>query len=682
MKKFSLLILLAVFKTAFAQKDTLRIENIQEVVVKSDATLKLHQKNGKYEVSVAGTNFQNMPNTWEGLKQVPILRAMDGTGLKVNNKAAIILINGIQTQMTGTDLENYLKSLDPKTIKKIEIISNPDASYGTEVQAVVNIILSQKQGSYRLGINTTNGFHTKYYNNSNINYAINGKKIRFYANYTFDYLPKRNSSEISQKIGSLDLLQLNYTEKDKLRKHQALMNLNFDLSKKDQIDLTAVGSLTYDTTDGKSYNDIFSKEINLKNDIKNLQFAEVWKHNFNDTVSLKIGSYQVFSRTDVNNASNTNAIMENQHIQTKIPLYIAFADYINMNKYGLSSAGLRFNNINVSNNNYVSNQNSPFSYKEKVLAGYANHSILFSETKTLDLGIRSETTMINYAYSNDVANIYYNNKNNYISLLYNAAYNWTTKAERTNSLAFRKQIQRPNYSYLNPFQSISSDVTYFSGDSKINPAKIYSLSYETSKKSLSIYAQSGIMKDFISSFYQTDNNYITQTYKNFNTVYFIGTGAEFNHSFFKKKWTTKTTFDLTYFNIQDNNYNVSKSTPNINFGTINIINLGGNFILTPQYQLSLPYKDGLIKHHSTQKLDLTLSKKLNKNFTLVAFIYDILKTSYSWEETTITNYLYGSKYYNDVRSFGITLKWNVTGKSYKSRTLETPDGEEINRLKK
>lgn len=121
MKKFSLLILLAVFKTAFAQKDTLRIENIQEVVVKSDATLKLHQKNGKYEVFVAGTNFQNMPNTWEGLKQVPMLRAMDGTGLKVNNKAAIILINGIQTQMTGTDLENYLKSLDPKTIKKLRL---------------------------------------------------------------------------------------------------------------------------------------------------------------------------------------------------------------------------------------------------------------------------------------------------------------------------------------------------------------------------------------------------------------------------------------------------------------------------------------------------------------------------------------------------------------------------------
>ena len=59
---------------------------------------------------------------------------------------------------------------------------------------------------------------------------------------------------------------------------------------------------------------------------------------------------------------------------------------------------------------------------------------------------------------------------------------------------------------------------------------------------------------------------------------------------------------------------------------------------------------------------------------------DIFKTSYTWEDTTIPNYFYGSKYYNDICSVALTLKWNITGKSYKGRELEKPEGDPIERL--
>jgi hypothetical protein len=77
---------------------------------------------------------------------------------------------------------------------------------------------------------------------------------------------------------------------------------------------------------------------------------------------------------------------------------------------------------------------------------------------------------------------------------------------------------------------------------------------------------------------------------------------------------------------------------------------------------------------------LVLSKKFNTNFSILLFANDIFKTSYFWEDTTIPDYLYGSKIYNDIRSVGLTLKWNITGKSYKGRELEKPEGDPIERL--
>ena len=93
----------------------------------------------------------------------------------------------------------------------------------------------------------------------------------------------------------------------------------------------------------------------------------------------------------------------------------------------------------------------------------------------------NQSSFINYNFENSFTNQASNNKNNYINLLYNVSYHWQTKKEWDYSLSFRKQIQRPNYSSLNPFKSISSDLIYFSGESQIVPAKLYSFNYFWSK---------------------------------------------------------------------------------------------------------------------------------------------------------------------------------------------------------
>ncbi len=616
-----------------------------------------------------------------------MLKIIDGKDLKIFNKIAIIEINGIQTQMTGNDLESYLKSLDPKNLKKIIIDSNPNASYGSDVHAVVNIILFQKKDNYRLAINATNGTRSNYFNNSGISYSSNFKKVRFYTNYSFEYLLKQNTAEVQQQIENVSLLNLDYTENENQKNHKTMINANFDLGSKDNIDLTLF--LNYKNNDkyGVTTNDFYNRVINVGSNNSSQQLAEVWKHNVNDSVSLKIGSYQIFKKSNSTNNTITNLTnIENQNIKSKIPIYIGFIDYFNKNRWGKSSLGLRYNSITVSNNNSVfenaSIYLSPFNYYEKVFASYINHSITLTNTKSITLGVRSESSFIDYTFTSFNSSSSYSNNLKYTNLLFNVNYNWITKSQWNNSLSLKKQIQRPNYSYLNPFKSVSSDVIYSSGDYNINPTKIYLTEIQAMKNQWIFIAQAGICKDFISGFYTVNNNAITQTYKNFNTVYLGAVGVEYNNSFFKKRWTTKVNFDVQGFQIDDQKYNnvISNSSLAINLATSSTIDLGKTYKLNIDTMVQPGYKDGLLKHHSTQKIDLTLSKKINQNFSFYFFFYDIFKTYYDWSNTTVPNYFYSSKSYNDECSSGITLKWNITGNRFQKRSVEQLTDDTIDRL--
>ncbi len=113
---------------------------MNEIVINPDSKIKIRQENGKYIANVINTDFQETQNTWEGLKLIPMLRINDSEIIKVKFKSAIVEVNGNQIQLGGFELENYLKSIDPKTIKRIEIVSNPNASYSSNIEAIINII--------------------------------------------------------------------------------------------------------------------------------------------------------------------------------------------------------------------------------------------------------------------------------------------------------------------------------------------------------------------------------------------------------------------------------------------------------------------------------------------------------------------------------------------------------------
>lgn len=665
---------------------TQKTKAIDEVVITSTRSPKVVKKDGKYEISVVGKDFQDTPSVWEGMKQIPMLNISEGEAIKVQGRVAILEINGVQMQMSGTELENYLQSLDPKSIRKITIDTTPDSSYGSEVNAVVNITLSQREGSFQVGANTTNGIRTRYYNNSGVNYGISGAKYRLYTSYNFGYDPTENEASIQQRIGNNPLLSVNYRDKNISRSHRFFVNGKVDLGEKSILDFSGIYAESNGDIVGISQNETLNRTTSFDTKGRILQFSEVFKHDFNDKNTLKVGSYQVFSNSSSDNWGAINNVQsDHQKIKSNIPILIAFSDYSNKNKWGKTNAGLRFHSINVKNDNqsFVGNDtySSPFQYNEKVLASYINHSFSLKNNRSLRLGLRSETTMIDYVFKSN--NLEYAQKKDYTNLLYDVSYNWTSSGNWEHNISFRKQIIRPNYGSLNPFKTIDKDISTSSGDSEIVPAKIYGLNFQTMKNNWVFFATGLYMRDFISSFFDLENGRINSTYKNFENAYVGSFGTEYTHSFFYGKLNSKASALVQFVKLDDSEYNsmLSKSTPTFIFTTNHTLKLGKNYKLNLNYEITPTYIDGLIKHRTDQRLDLILSKKINSNFNVMIFAYDIFKTDKSRNETTIPNYLYGRDYYGDIRSFGVTLKWNFTGKAYRQTNMENTNDNTIDRLK-
>lgn len=683
MRKFYITFFILYSITKYAQNESTKKDSIllKEVVLISESKIKVKQDKGKYIVNLINTDFQKTQNTWEGLKLIPMIRANDNESLKVKSKNAIIEINGNQIQLTGNELESYLKSLDPKTIKRIELISNPNASYDSNVESVINIILSQRSNNYRIGSNITNGIRTKYFNNSNANINYNLEKIRIYSSYGFNYNQRVNESTVMSQINNNPLSTFDYEEENLQKNHQYYLNLNYEINNKNNIDFTTTGTFNNLDKNGLSKNMEFNRFLNMGFVDKKIQFAEIYKHIYNDSTFLKIGSYQVFKNSESqNNAITNNTTTENQFIKSKIPLLIGFLDFNKATKLGDINTGVRFNNIQVNKDNISESINNPYNYKETILAMYLNNSFSITNQSSINMGVRLESSFIDYKFNDIVNSLSINDNLKYSNLLYNVSYMNSTEKDWHHSIAFRKQIQRPNYSYLNPFLNLNSDISYFSGDTKIKPAKLYSINYDLLKNNWSLYIQAGFINDFISTFTDEIDTKIVETYKNFDTVLISGFGFEYNPTIIKKTWYSRVNFDLAYFKIDDKNYpNIESSSPNINFELSNILKFK-KYQVNLNYNITPTYKDGLIKHFSNQRLNFTVSKRLNNNFSVFIYAYDILKTNRTWEETTLPNYFYSTKRYNDERTFGLTLRWSLTGKTYKKRDVENIEDNSIDRL--
>ncbi|MFB9077584.1 hypothetical protein ACFFWB_09285 [Flavobacterium procerum] len=153
---------------------------LNEVVVKSQASLIKYGPNGNSVVNVNGTVLASSSSVNELLGRVPNVVITEGEISVLGKGEAIIYLNGV--------LINYdrFASIPVSQIQKIEVIANPSSRYDAEGKAVINIITKQNIESGIMGTanqhTTVSKFGGTSYN-SLIDFSYSKGKFSFITNY-------------------------------------------------------------------------------------------------------------------------------------------------------------------------------------------------------------------------------------------------------------------------------------------------------------------------------------------------------------------------------------------------------------------------------------------------------------------------------------------------------------------
>ncbi len=75
-----------------------------------------------------------------------------------------------------------------------------------------------------------------------------------------------------------------------------------------------------------------------------------------------------------------------------------------------------------------------------------------------------------------------------------------------------------------------------------------------------------------------------------------------------------------------------------------------------------------------------MQKELGSHFTATLYAENILQTSRAWLETTVPHFYYATKTYPDSPVIGLSIRYTLTGKAYKSHQNTSIDDSAIDRL--
>jgi outer membrane receptor protein involved in Fe transport len=439
------------------------------------------------------------------LKNTPGVIVSEG-GIAIKSAQAAVYINNRRVQLSTDELIQLLDSAPANSIKSVEVITNPPASYDADSGSVINIVMSKNliagyRGSvftaYTQGVFPRYNFNTSHFFknesiNLNINYNYNKDKINQINDEQINYLDPSNNID---EIWTSDINRNTWSETHNL-------NLNFDyfLSDNSTISLTSTGLyMPYFKYRINNNTNIFDASgafqsrftaNNLSRDDKyNIGTDLSFSQNFEDNSSLLFNAhyttynYQRDQDVVSNFFDNTNTftgdLLFNTLANQDTDIITAKLDYnLPLSETSNFAAGAKFANVltdsDITKTDFINgqptidvNNTDTFNYDEKVLAAYANYSKTWDKWD-LNIGLRVEQTNI----EGESVSLSQTNTQDY--------FNWFPNLSLSHQISdavsvygnYKRSIERPNFRNLNPFTFFINQNNVFEGNPNLRPTYI------------------------------------------------------------------------------------------------------------------------------------------------------------------------------------------------------------------
>lgn len=508
----------------------------EAVVTGRKAMVEIHAD--KMVFNVVGSVNASGNSGMELIAKAPgVLVDMDNNIILQGKAGVQVYINGRPSQLSGSDLNNFLESLRSENIESFEIITNPSSKYDAEGTAgVINIVL-KKNTSLGFNGNATGSYSQGKFSKSNLGTSLSysGENINLFTNinvsddtWQFDFHETAYQSgyrleKISEKsnnrrgINFSGGIDYTFDEKHSISLDgRVLKNYNYNF-------LTSTTGI-FDSTEFVN-GEILKAEATDKmpndNYMFNANYGFVINNSSNLTADFSFGNYNSNKNTKqpneyYNAVDNTLLRILNKEYEatTKIDLFSFKIDYEKKFDKATLSAGGKYSYIttnnelafyNIENNEPVFdiNQSNNFTYLEKVAALYYILDYKPTDKLIINAGLRVENTSSlgvliseKQTENNDVARSY----NDFFP---NVGITFDDNKNSVISISYGRRITRPNYQDLNPFENRSSELSAWKGNPFLNPNYIsnYQVSYSFKRK-LVISNTYSITHDFFATIFE------------------------------------------------------------------------------------------------------------------------------------------------------------------------------------
>ena len=432
-------------------------------------------------------------NLAEVLRSTPSVLVLDNTIL-VKNTTPTVYINDRKVHLSSSELIELLQGTSASNIKSVEVITNPSAKYDADSGVVLNIVMSKNlitgyNGSvfsnYTQGVFPKSSFGTSHY--------LKGDKTNLFFNYSYN----------SRKDNRVDVENIFYPDEEwntVLNKntwseaHNASFNFDYNLNEKSNLAISANAQLlpyfkylTRSNSDiessSSSFNRIASQSLS-RDDRHNIGVDLDYRYQLSEFSKLSFNShytnYDYQRKQEVNSryfntsvivyetAFNVNANQDTNIFTSQLDYALTISDKSSFN------SGIKFSNVNTESgilqNDIIAGEEVPnegntniFDYDEDVYAAFLDYSYR-GEKFSFNAGLRAEQTNILGLSLNNITS-----KQHYLEFFPTANLSLQVSEKVNSYINYKRSIQRPDYSYLNPFVYYLNDNTIVTGNPNLKP---------------------------------------------------------------------------------------------------------------------------------------------------------------------------------------------------------------------
>lgn len=644
-------------------KDVTITAKKQIIEVRADKTI----------LNVEGTINAVGYDALELLRRSPGVMVDKDDNLSLAGKNGVqVFIDGKPSPLSGSDLSNYLKSLQSAQIEAIEIITNPSAKYEAAGNAgIINIKLKKNKtfgtnGSLSAGY--VQGVYPKYNGGMNLNHR--NQYINVFGNY--NYNNGKNQITFTSRKEQFDTL---FDQSNKIafknNTHGFKGGIDYFINAKSTIGAVVSGNIADNdiTTAGPMYF-TYIPNNQLVKILKATNSNEMQRNNLNTNLNYR---YAITGGTDLNidadygffkirsnqyqpnyyfladGSTETSRVIYNMISPTDINLYSFKTDFEQNYKGGRLGIGGKIGIVNSDNdfkrydvysNNKILDtaKSNRFEYKENINALYVNYNKQLKKGFMVQFGLRAENTHsrgLSTGFKKETSNwINYDStfKRDYTDLFPSAAITFNKNPMKQWSLSYSRRIDRPAYQDLNPFEFKLNEYTFMKGNTLLRPQYTNSFSItNVYKYKLSTKLNYSHVKDIFAQIPDTiDKTKGFLTKKNLATqdIFSLNISYPFQYKWYSFFATTNANYSHYVADFGGGTRKVNLKVFSVTYFMQNSFNLGKGWTgeLSGLY-LSPSVWQGVIKSKAMGTVDLGLQKTLLKGKgTIKAAVSDVFQT--------------------------------------------------------